>query len=63
MMFGWVEREGDWTDNQLKVNIDFDGHRGVARGIMLENSNHNLSSDDGDKEKFVEALGELLMVE
>ncbi len=44
-------------------NANFDDQGSVARGLMLENSNHNLSSDDGDKEKFVEALGELLMVE
>ena len=44
-------------------NANFDDKGSVAKGLMLENSNHNLSSDDGDKEKFVEALGELLMVE
>ena len=44
-------------------NIDFDGHREVARGIMLENSNHNLSSHDHDREQFIEAVGELLMIE
>ncbi len=35
----------------------------VARGLMLENSNHNLSSDDGDKELFIEAFGKLLTME
>ena len=36
------------------------GQRAVARGLMLENGNHNLSEGDGDKEGFVDAVGELL---
>ncbi len=50
-------------DHGRDGNTYFDGKGSVARGLMLENSNHNLSTDDGDKEKFVEAFGELLMVE
>lgn len=30
----------------------------VARGLMLENGNHNLS--EGDKEEFVEAVGKMM---
>ena len=33
---------------------------GVARGLMLETGNHNLSEGEGDKEMFVDAVGELL---
>jgi len=32
----------------------------VARGLMLENGNHNLSKGEGDKEEFVEAVGKLM---
>ncbi|KAL7531438.1 hypothetical protein ACHAXR_004043 [Thalassiosira sp. AJA248-18] len=34
----------------------------VARGLMLNNANHNLSEGDGDKEEFVEAVGKLMEV-
>jgi hypothetical protein len=44
-------------------NTDHHDEGAIARGLMLENSNHNLSSDDGDKELFVEAFGKLLMIE
>lgn len=32
-----------------------------ARGLMLENSNHNLSNDESDKELFVDIIGQLLL--
>jgi hypothetical protein len=50
-------------DHDNDGNADVDDQGSVAGGLMLENSNHNLSTDDGDREKLVEALGELLMVE
>ena len=31
-----------------------------ARGLMLENANHNLSESDGDGARFVAAVGRLL---
>jgi len=42
-----------------------DGNEGsgqtvVARGLMLETGNHNLSEGEGDKEEFVEEVGKLL---
>lgn len=50
-------------DHGRDGNINFDGHREVARGIMLDNSNHNLSTHDNDKEQFIDAFGELLILE
>ena len=32
----------------------------VATGLMLENGNHNLSEGEGDKEVFVEAVGNMM---
>ena len=33
---------------------------GNARGLMLEDANHNLSESEGDGSRFVAAVGELL---
>lgn len=38
------------------------GRMVVARGLMLDNGNHNLSEGEGDKEKFVDAVGKLLKI-
>lgn len=48
-------------DYDRNGNTDYHDEGAIARGLMLENSNHNLSSDDGDKELFIEAFGKLLM--
>lgn len=45
--------------NEKTDNPD-DEASAVARGLMLENANHNLSEGEGDKEEFVEAVGNLL---
>jgi len=36
------------------------GNNGAARGLLLENANHNLSDGSGDKDVFVKELGNLL---
>jgi len=41
-------------------NDEIAGRIVVARGLMLENGNHNLSKGEGDKEEFVEAVGKLM---
>jgi len=47
-----VEEEDDGDD---------DGSGGVnARGLMLEDANHNLSKSEGDGARFVAAVGRLL---
>ena len=42
------------------MNTDIDEGKMVAKGLMLNNGNHNLSKGEGDKEEFVEGIGELL---
>lgn len=48
----------------MNANIDgeekMQGGRSVARGLMLENGNHNLSQGEGDAKDFVDAVGSLL---
>ena len=48
----------------MNANIDGEekvqGGRSVARGLMLENGNHNLSQGEGDAKDFVDAVGSLL---
>jgi len=61
-----VERDVLLERLVLAMNNGFDGGGGestavvVARGLMLENGNHNLSKGEGDKEEFVEAVGKLM---
>lgn len=47
-------------DGDENANVHDEG--AVARGLMLEKSDHNLSSDDGDRDVFVEAFEKLLMI-
>ena len=48
----------------MNANIDgeekMQGGMSVARGLMLENGNHNLSQGEGDAKDFVDAVGSLL---
>jgi len=66
-----VERDVLLERLVLAMNNGFDGSGGgdgdgestalvVARGLMLENGNHNLSKGEGDKEEFVGAVGKLM---
>jgi len=65
-----VERDVLLERLVLAMNNGFEGGGGdgdgestavvVARGLMLENGNHNLSKGEGDKEEFVGAVGKLM---
>jgi len=42
------------------MNVECGSGKVAARPLMLENSNHNLSNDEDDKAKFVDAVRELM---
>ena len=50
----------DGGDREAKSDGTAAGPAAVARGLVLETGNHNLSKGEGDKEKFVEAVEELM---
>ena len=55
------EEEAEEEDGGGGVDEVESGKKGsIARGLMLEDANHNLSKSDGDGARFVAAVGRLL---